>query len=599
MRISVLTKMMSAAAILITTIVVISVIGLMSILSLVDKLNVIVGEDFPNYAHARDAAVDIHQLLIAERELIQAVPGSEEFTDLLDTYEKNLRQSAERLEEFAYDSLTDTELTLMKEYELLRKEWMPFSAEVVKLASDQNTKNLAGELSYSSAYDKFDAMEESLDGVGDGISDKIFLMKETEIEAQKQTVKTFLIAIIAGLVISLFTGLLITFKMVKNIKIITSKLSEIASGEGDLTTEINIQVNDELGDLAKSFNKFVGKLHNMVLRTKKASTILLEIRESLGAVAEETAASLIQISSNVNGVSGQILSLSDKISEAATVVSGISEKTDSLEQFVEDESSSVEESSAAINEMTASLNSVEQITRNKKAVTDKLVITSAAGGDKLAATTDSIKKINETIDSISEMVSLINNISAQTNLLAMNAAIEAAHAGEAGKGFSVVADEIRKLAESSSTNAKGIATVIKGIVENIVSASESGVETDYAFKEISREVHDVSMALTEISSSTTELAAGSNEIQKAMMMLKDISINVKDATGAMKEGSGILADTMGVVDRISSEVTSSIGEITQGTADISSAMNEVSDLTLKMADAAMSLDEEINRFTTE
>ena len=599
MRISILKKMMSAVAILIGTILLISVIGFLSIVSLVDRLNGIVGEDFPNYGYIRDAAVDIHQLLIAERGLIESEPGSGQFNDFIKSYNKNLKQSGDRFSKFFNDSLTVNERDLLKKYNNLRSEWIPLSARVVKLASNSSTKEQALALSYGQAWEKFDVMEESLDGVGDGIRDKIDLLKDSEIKAQKKTILNYIILVFVGLFISISLGLIITIKITNNIKNITLKLSEVASGEGDLTKKIDISSNDELGDLSRSFNLFVDKMLHMVIRIKESSSVLLNIKDSLGATSEETAAAVNEISSNVKGVGSQIFSLSNKIGEATTIVNGISNQTENLEGFVDNETRSVEESSAAINQMTASLSSVEEITKGKKIVTDKLVVTSTSGGEKLSATTDSIQRINEVIAQISEMVTVIDGISSQTNLLAMNAAIEAAHAGDAGKGFSVVADEIRKLAESSSDNSQSIAGVIGTIVQDISIAYDAGRETDLVFAEIRQEINDVSMALSEISVSTTELAAGSNEIQQAMLLLKDISNSVREATDEMKAGTVLLAGSMETVNRISSEASSSIGEITQGTENITQAMNQVNSLALNMGEAAERLDNEISLFVTE
>ena len=599
MKMTIFTKMILALSTLVITIILVALVGFFSISGLVNQMNNIVGNDFPNYAHIRDAAVDIHQLLIAERGLVDAEPGSDEFNDFLATYQKNLGQSASRLEDMDRELLSDTETELLATYEAYRAKWVPVSDRVVRLASLPDKKAEAEALSLGEAYELFDTMEESLDELGDGIRDKIFELKEYEVQKQKKMVFQFLLIAFIGLVLSSVTGLIVILRVVKNIKLVSGKLQEIASGEGDLTMEIPITSHDELGDLTNNFNEFVKKLHGIVVKIKGASGELAIMKSSLGSSVDKTAMSIEEISRSITDINERISSLSSMLSEASDVVNGIRNKVVNLEGMVEDESSAVEESTAAIEEMVASLVRVGEVTREKKVTTDKLVGTASTGGEKLQVTSEAVRKINDTIDVISEMVSIINAISSQTNLLAMNAAIEAAHAGDAGKGFSVVSDEIRKLAENSSENARGIEGVLTDIIGNTKTASESSIETDAAFSEINREVNEVSSAFSEILSSTTELVAGSNEIQNAMIMLKDNSVQVNEAANEMKSGAENLAGSMSSVDHISTDVAASVGDITGKISDITSAMEDVNNLTAKLVEATDLLENELGRFKTE
>ena len=407
---------------------------------------------------------------------------------------------------------------------------------------------------------------------------------------------------VAALIAIVLTNLLIQVFVirfvVKPLKMVKGKLYEIAEGEGDLTGNLDIKSKDEIGEVAHGFNSFVRKLHAIIVNVKGATSKTTEIRASLGATTRETAASLTQISANIEGVRNQMGTLDSNIINTVSTVDQIQSNINGLNRQIEEQTSAVEESSASIHQMVASLNNVAGITSSKRRATRQLVETTKTGGRILGQTIHEVQEIHNGLDTISEMVKIINAVAAQTNLLAMNAAIEAAHAGEAGKGFSVVADEIRKLAEGVRKNSKDIAGELKEIINRIKKAVQSSDETNKAFSNIQQEVEGVSLALDEIDSSTIELSNGGEQILKAMELLNKVSVQVKQGSDEMTVGARQMNDAMQTVKRISSEVIGAVNEISSGTTEIGNAMNQVENLTIELADTTETMEIEINRFKT-
>jgi methyl-accepting chemotaxis protein len=258
----------------------------------------------------------------------------------------------------------------------------------------------------------------------------------------------------------------------------------------------------------------------------------------------------------------------------------------------------IEETTASITQMISSVSSVTDITAKKKASLNSLVELSNEGGSKLKKTNNVISLVHGSIEEIQDITGLIADIASRTNLLAMNAAIEAAHAGERGKGFAVVADEIRKLAEATSNNSKRIDGEMNGIIRNIEEATESGRKTGEVFHLIDNEVSQVFASFDEIAGSMIELSTGGRQILEAMVRLNEISSQVRESDDSMREVTMENQRAIKSVEEISKETTERIKVITGAVNDLIREMLVVKNLTEETDAISKALEEEMTHFKT-
>ena len=404
------------------------------------------------------------------------------------------------------------------------------------------------------------------------------------------------VIVIVTLIISVVIAFISTGRISRSIYSISSALSLMASG--DLTGEIIVRSHDEIGKLSREMNTFKeglnGSLNNIIGFSKTNN----EVKEELITTATETSAAAVEISANINSINGQISTLDNNISKSSNEISEITSFTNELGEHISEQTVMVEESTASITEMIASITNVSRLTDKNQDVIKNLVETANEGDSKLKETTTIIEEINSSVNEINNMAGVIQSISSQTNLLAMNAAIEAAHAGDQGKGFAVVADEIRKLAEASATNTKEITNNLKGIINRIEKASVSGISTREAFSNIHDKIQIVSEALLTVSSSTSELNSGGKQILEAMFNLSEISALVLNKSSVVKESAESVNILVGSVSDISGIVTNAMTELNAGFNEVTEAMTGLKDMSDRVGIIGEKLNNEVTKFVT-
>ncbi len=407
------------------------------------------------------------------------------------------------------------------------------------------------------------------------------------------------LSIIIFVILFILTVLLIAFIIIP--KFITNSIKAFLStferfAENDLTSRANISSNDEIGEMSKKFNNSIDIFQKLIRNINEKSNDLLFFASNLSTNMTETAAAINEINANIQSIKNQILNQSTSVIEASATMEQITKGIDRLNKLIENQSANVTESSSAIEEMMASIGNVTQTFIKNEENFRKLTESSVSGKNDLNKIVEDVKQIAKESESLLEISKVIQNIASQTNLLAMNAAIEAAHAGESGRGFAVVADEVRKLAESSGAQAKTVTNLLNKIKSSIETITHSTEDVLNKFNIIENEIKTVSEQESLIRLAMEEQTSGSKQILEAISQLNDITQNVKASSNEMFIGSQQILKETSNLNKITQEITNGMNEIATGTEQITVAVNKVNELTEENKSSIEALIKEVNKF---
>jgi methyl-accepting chemotaxis protein len=404
-----------------------------------------------------------------------------------------------------------------------------------------------------------------------------------------------IICLVLGCVLAYFIGLTIAMP-VRNIAL---AIEDIAQGEGDLTQRLNITTKDALGDISTYFNMMLAKIKDLIINIKNEAQILSSIGTDLATNMNDTAAAVNQITANIQSIKDRVMNQSASVTETNATMEQLVTHIEELNGNVENQSHNISMSSSSIEEMVANIQSVTKTLMNNAANVNTLTESSEVGRAGLQDVAADIQEIARESEGLMEINSVMENISSQTNLLSMNAAIEAAHAGEAGKGFAVVAAEIRKLAESSSAQSKTIGSVLKKIKTSIDKITHSTENVLNKFEAIDTSVKTVADQEENIRNAMEEQGQGSKQILESTGQLNEITRKVEQASHEMHEGAQEVIRESTNLERVTQEITSGMNEMANGADHINNAVNQVNDISRKNRAAIETLLREVTRFKVE
>lgn len=421
----------------------------------------------------------------------------------------------------------------------------------------------------------------------------IRLENRTETLLKLATLLMIIIPAVIAIILFLF-GILIRRSISNSMKNILEKM-EISS-KGDFSIRIGNLTKDEIGIIAKYLNDMISNISKMIGSVKLTSMKLSSIGKNLHSNMSDSVESIDQIASNITHINSQINRQAGGVEEARIAINSIVERLEGLNFQIESQSASVVESSSAIEEMVANISSVNKILEKNTISVDKLKIASEKGRTGMEEVANLIQSISQESEGLISATDVIQNIASQTSLLAMNAAIEAAHAGDAGKGFAVVADEIRKLAEDSDSQGKSISNILSELKTSIDSVAKFALDTQDQFQEIFTLSDLVKNQEGVIKNAMEEQDSGGSEILTAMKEITDVTEIVRNYSTEILDNSHGIINEMENLNSITQDINTRISSIAKDAELITDVANETKNTSMENEKSIDSLIDNVSIF---
>ncbi|MFP3090792.1 methyl-accepting chemotaxis protein [Treponema sp. TIM-1] len=367
------------------------------------------------------------------------------------------------------------------------------------------------------------------------------------------------------------------------------QLENLSSEEKDLTKRVSVCSVDELGTIAGMMNSFSNTVGTGMREIKNGQQQLSASSIEMKNNAADMAQSISKISGGIEQVREKARNQLRQAEESSGEMQRIALNIEHLDDSIEEQSNSISRASSAVEEMVGNIASIGGVVQ-KMLNQFRTVHEAASAGQAIQKeSTGKVQEVVEESKTLQEANKIIAGIAAQTNLLAMNAAIEAAHAGDAGRGFAVVADEIRKLAEDSSRESQRISTELKQVIETIKHIVTGSDASEQAFNHVLERVGETEKLVFEVDQATREQQEGAGQVLDALKKMNETTTTVETGSRDMKQGNAVMLEHINRLRTDSTEIADNLEEVTESIIRINQNAEQVS----AMADNTMSAIENI------
>jgi methyl-accepting chemotaxis protein len=469
----------------------------------------------PSISEVLNGDRDLYQALVAQNNFVEVLGQGDEADEYLASYEENAQQAYNRFNQ-AVDRLQDTNVAeIVEGFKPAFDSWKASADRVLNLARNGNISE-AQEIAKSQTRELFESLRNYFDDVG-AYADEQAQIRATEASAEGQSSSiTIIVVTVIALLMSSALFMFFLKLITHSISDIRGQLDNIAQGEGDLTQRIVVEQDDDIGKLARSFNQVLENLQSMIASIQQLTTELGGEATGLSRTAAENMDGVTRQTDSISMVATAINEMQSAIEEVAGNASRASEITREAEEKGQNGGRIIRQTSTQVQQLSA----------------------------QIAKAVEVIRQLSEDSNNITSVLDVIRGIADQTNLLALNAAIEAARAGEQGRGFAVVADEVRTLAQRTQTSTEDIQKMISALqtgVSNIVSVMETGSDQASQTEELAlsaeTEIQGILEAMANIADMNVSVASATEEQTQVVEEINQNITRINDLAGESAEHS--------------------------------------------------------------